>query len=346
MFYLQYGCDVIQGYYLADDSFLLYSEFTNLAITERRILETSYLTTRFDEISHFTSQSYVSHLKKKLMIVTMFNSSQVNQNNICVVVLLTLITKPAWQNIACDQKLPDNYFICETQGRDVKATIYERHKHVCHTLHTYILGKCYWFQDDNDVSIAIINSTDIHYAFLSMFSAWSYGHARRDCILMQKDEVTKRENMYIMTFGLPQHFGKTWSIDFNNLTVINATLHVLGQARAVLYTYICNRILHFTCKDSTCILLSYVCDGVFDCPDNSDEDDSMCVDLDRQKNGCGDLHFQCKSGGCVHVTQHCDDWQHCADGSDELYCLHSHRSIADARSRFSYRNYLVKVYVL
>ena len=259
--------------------------------------------------------------------------------------LLTLITKPVWQTIACDQKLPDNYFICETQGRDVQATTYERHKHVCHTLHTYIHEKCYWLQADNDISIAIIYFSSLPNNFLSMFSAWSYGHAKRNRIQMYIDKVAKGENMYMMTHGLPQHFGKTWSVDVINPTVLNATLHVLGEARPVLYTYICNRNLHFTCKDSTCILLSYVCNGVFDCPDNSDEDDSMCADLDTQKNGCGDLHFHCNSGGCVHVTQHCDDWQHCADGSDELYCLHCHRNHHEARSTFSYGNYLAKVYV-
>ena len=274
----------------------------------------------------------------------MFNNSQVNINNTCVVVLLTLITKPVWQNIACDQILPDNYFICETQGRDIKATIYERHTYHCHTLHTYILGKCYWLQNGSDIAMAITNSTNIPNAFLSMFSAWSYGHLGRNHIQMCIGKNAER--IYITTHGLPQHFGKTWSIDFKNATAVNATTQVLGQALPATYTYICNKNLHFNCNDSTCILSSYVCDGDFDCPDNSDEDDSMCADLDTQKNGCGDLHFQCKSGGCIHVTQHCDNWQHCADGSDELYCIHSHHNHDDHMSRFSSGNYLVKVYIL
>ena len=320
---------------------LLYRDFSDLAITERRILESSYSTTRFTDTSNFASQSYVPYLKKKLKIVRKFNTSKLNQTNICVVVLLTLITKPAWQNIACDQKIPDNYFICETQNRDVNATTYKRHKHHCHTLYTYVLGKCYWLQDGNDTSIAIIRSTSKHNALLSMFSAWSYGHSTRNRIQMHTDNSAKK--VFIITHGLPQHFGKTWIMVLNNQTAINATSHVLGQVKPVTYTYKCNQNLHFYCNDGTCVILSYVCDGMFDCPDKSDEDINMCTKSDTQEEDCGDFHLHCKSGGCIHATQQCDDWQHCADGSDELYCVHSH---PDHRSRFHGAHYLVQVKVV
>ena len=271
----------------------------------------------------------------------MYNTSKLNQNNICVVVFLTLITKPAWQIIACDQKIPDNYFICETQGRDVNATTYKKHKHRCHTLYTYVLGKCYWLQDGNDTTIAIIHSTSMHNALLSMFSAWSYGHSARNHIQMYIGNSAK--TVFIMTHGLPQHFGKTWIEVLNNQTTINATSHVLGQVRPVTYTYKCSQNLHFYCKDSTCVVLSYVCDGIFDCPDKSDEDIAMCTSSDTQEEDCGDFHLHCVSGGCIHATQQCDDWQHCADGSDELYCVHSH---LDQRNRFHVGNYLVQVKVI
>ena len=290
-------------------------------MTERRILKGSYTLTRYTGIINVASQSYVSYQKQKLMIVTMFNNSELNKNKICVVVLLTLITKPAWQNIACDQKIPDNYFICETQGRDVNATTYKRHKHHCHTLYTYILGKCYWIQNGNDTSIAIFSSTEIHNALLSMFSAWSFGHSTRNRIQMYIGKSEK--TAFIMTHGLPQHFGKTWTMVLNNQTFINATSHVIGQVHPVTYTYICIQNLHFHCEDSTCVILSYVCDGIFDCPDKSDEDINMCTKSDTQEEGCGDFHLHCKSGGCIHATQQCDDGQHCADGSDELHCVHS-----------------------
>ena len=275
------------------------------------------------------------------MIVTMFNTSKVNQNNICVVVLLTLITKPAWQNIACDQKIPDNYFICETQNRDVNATTYKRHKHHCHKLYTYVFGKCYWLQHGNDTSIAIFSSTDIHNALLRMFSAWSYGHSTRNRISMYINKGAKR--VRLMTHGLIQHFGKSWRIVPYIQTTINDTSHVLGQVKPVTYTYICNQNLHFRCKDSTCVILSYVCDGIFDCPDKSDEDINICTNSDTQEEDCGYFYLHCVSGGCIHATQQCDDWQHCADGSDELYCLHSQ---LDHMSRFHRGNYLVRVKVV
>ena len=271
----------------------------------------------------------------------MFNTSKVNQNNICVVVLLTLITKPAWQNIACDQKILDNYFICETQGRDVNTTTYIRHKHHCHKLYTYVFGKCYWLQHSNDTSIAIIYSTSMHNALLSMFSAWSYGHSARNRIQLNIGNSAKK--VFIMTHGLPQHFGKTWILVLNNQTAINSTSQVLGQVRPISYTYKCNQNLHFYCNDSTCVILSYAYDGIFDCPDKSDEDINICTNSDTQEEGCGDFHLHCKSGGCIHATQQCDDWQHCADGSDELYCVHSQ---IGHRNRFHAENHLVQVKVL
>ena len=304
-------------------------------------MKNSYSTTRFTDISNFLAQSYVPYLKQKLKIVTMFNTSKINQDNICVVVFLTLITKPAWQNIACDQKIPDNYFICETQGSDVNATTYKRHKHHCHTLYTYVFGKCYWLHNGNDTSIAIFSSTKIHNALLSMFSAWSFGHSTRNLIQMYIGKSAK--TAFIMTHGLPQHFGKTWIIVPYNQTTINATSHVIGQVIPITYTYVWDQNLHFHCKDSTCVILSYVCDGIFDCPDKSDEDINMCTSSDTQEEGCGDFHLHCVSGGCIHATQQCDDWQHCADGSDELYCLHSQ---LDHRSRFHRGHYLVQVKVV
>ena len=328
---------VIQGYYWSDNSELLYKDFSNLAITERRILKSSYSTTRFTGILNLAARSYVSYLKQKLVIVTMFNTSKVNQNNICVVVLLTLITKPAWQNIACDQKIPDNYFICETQGRDVNATTFDRHKHHCHTLYTYVLGKCYWLQNGNDTGIALFSSTEIPKALLSMFSAWSFGHSARNRIQMYIDK--KEKTAFIMTHGLPQHFGKTWIIILNNQTITNASSHALRQVTPISYTYIYKTYLHFKCKDSTCVILSHVCDGIFDCPDKSDEDINMCTNSDTQEEDCGDFHLHCVSGGCIHATQQCDDWQHCPDGSDELYCLHSH---LDHLKKF-HDDYLVQV---
>ncbi len=95
---------------------------------------------------------------------------------------------------------------------------------------------------------------------------------------------------------------------------------------------------HFSCYDGTCILEHYVCDGVIDCPDNTDEFDcghvcnfsaetnatkrkdycfSSCVSPDCI---CSDLYFHCKLGGCIPWSRVCDGVNDCPSHEDEHVC--------------------------
>ena len=259
----------------------------------------------------------------------MFNSSTVNPDKVCVVVILTLITKPKWSHIHCDQTLPDNYFLCESKFSRSNATTYYRHEHQCHKLYTYHAGECWSIQYNNRTPV--IGSSTLYSTYFITFSAWAYGQTIRNQIQIFMSSTTTP--YCILTHGLPNHFRKTWiSVPCNQNDVL-IDYYTLGQVHPASYIYTCSGIMHFNCIDHTCILSSYVCDGFYDCPDESDEFNNMCVKLNMQDDGCGDFHFLCLTGRCIHATQLCDHWQHCDDGSDELYCTHNHDSWISSDSK-------------
>ena len=281
-------------------------------------MNTSYRSTFPRTTSLAVYQSYVSQLKQKLKILELFNITQAISNNVCVVVVLTLITKPKWNHISCNKTLPNNYFLCESKVSSINDTTYYRHKHQCHKLYTYYDEECWMIQYNRTttVSFSILYST-----FNTMLSAWAYGNPARNYIQIYFSFL--RMPVCMSTNGLPNHFGKEWITYQCKELDVRVESNTLGHVHPRTYTHICNEITHFRCRNNICILLSYVCDGFDDCSDKSDEHNSTCSPSDIQVDACEDIHFQCKSGRCIHATQQCDYQQQCDDGSDELLCLYN-----------------------
>ncbi len=99
----------------------------------------------------------------------------------------------------------------------------------------------------------------------------------------------------------------------------------------------------FACRDRSCILAHYACDGNEDCLDGSDEEscDEVCgffhqdvresaganncyQDCFPKNCTCSALYYQCqRSGGCIPASTLCDGNFECVDGEDEMDCYES-----------------------
>merc|ERR1719319_397682 len=78
----------------------------------------------------------------------------------------------------------------------------------------------------------------------------------------------------------------------------------------------CDGVSTFSCiTDNRCIHQDFVCDGVVNCDDGSDE--IICSNLECK----GDFWFLCDNKHCVSQKWRCDFSNDCQDWSDEMDCL-------------------------
>ncbi|XP_047473238.1 uncharacterized protein LOC125028023 [Penaeus chinensis] len=68
----------------------------------------------------------------------------------------------------------------------------------------------------------------------------------------------------------------------------------------------------FRCGYGGCIFNQLVCNGRYDCWDNSDEDPALCA-----KRSCNRRQFRCTYGACIPRVSTCNGLLNCHDGSDE-----------------------------
>lgn len=78
----------------------------------------------------------------------------------------------------------------------------------------------------------------------------------------------------------------------------------------------------FLCRTGDrCISSSLKCDDVADCPDASDESDTMCNpnhEVKVKRKACNpDKEFECEGKICISKELVCDGISHCFDGRDE-----------------------------
>ena len=73
----------------------------------------------------------------------------------------------------------------------------------------------------------------------------------------------------------------------------------------------------FKCPGFYCIPWNYTCDGIWDCPDGTDESETNLCYNNRLCHGA----FKCqRTHLCIHLADTCNGKSDCAFGDDELFC--------------------------
>lgn len=87
----------------------------------------------------------------------------------------------------------------------------------------------------------------------------------------------------------------------------------------------------FTCANGNCISKRFVCDGMRNCPDGSDESTNFCA-----YHTCQPSEFKCRNGRCIPMAERCDRVDQCGDNSDEANCVYP---TCNAQTEFQCRNF-------
>ncbi|ESO12228.1 hypothetical protein HELRODRAFT_62198 [Helobdella robusta] len=91
------------------------------------------------------------------------------------------------------------------------------------------------------------------------------------------------------------------------------------------------------CNDLECIRSEYICDGLVDCFDESDEASSLCNQSKSMLDRKNCIHFQTlfkciDRSMCLSFKRLCNGVQDCVDGSDERSCASQFKSCFGAVS--------------
>uniref|UniRef100_A0A034WLP0 Low-density lipoprotein receptor-related protein 2 n=1 Tax=Bactrocera dorsalis TaxID=27457 RepID=A0A034WLP0_BACDO len=70
----------------------------------------------------------------------------------------------------------------------------------------------------------------------------------------------------------------------------------------------------WSCDNGDCLESEYLCDGIINCADGSDETINNCY----TNTTCPTFAFRCAYGACITGKTRCNQKQDCADNSDEL----------------------------
>ena len=273
---------------------------------------------------------YMKNFKKKMKFLQQNNNSLVFNDNgqpVCFAQFFPLYLEPVWVTIACDTVLKDTYFLCEYPADIVSVNHYSRSSTHCSKGFVLSVGICWRIIKQSAITRRL---TPVELEGLQYYlSAWSYGQKSRDNVASGYwNNLQYCLKSYSFQLQRAKYYqGSTDCAHAkHNYTLISQDFHT--------YTFICNTYSQHICDQNTCILHTYVCDGIYDCFDKSDEANcsvpltanscaenvDSCEDHLLVYNGCADLYYECFSGECVPLAHRCDQHAHCRDNSDEVNC--------------------------
>ena len=303
----------------------------NWEIYDTSILATSSYT-HYHLVEDYDSK-YIKNFKQKLKIVQQYNTSKSGvskheQEDMCGALFYPLFRAPVWVMIGCDVVLYDTYFLCEHHREVQFHHAYARDSYQCRKGSFFALYSCWEIISKFVMTTRIPLDVSILQLHLS---GWALGHASRT--LLGVGYMDKKHYCYSTKAFLYQPIKSfTESTDCGDTRL----RHHLLRSEPFKYNYICDTKYHHTCDQGTCILHTYICDGISDCFDKTDENNchaplnayiqacdqnvKPCKTNSLVYEGCDEMYYECLSGECVPLAHRCDHQADCQDNSDERTC--------------------------
>ena len=291
----------------------------------------NYYSTSIDQ--NFNRQLDPDSLKiQYLQEIASFNNISEHFGNACAAIFDTTVSNPFWLKVECSHTFENNTFFCEYPVIPLELNhtyLYKRYDMFCQTMMVYINDNCWHISTHENFTIPVVYADSTLTSISSMLTYWSLANMSRYSVLINN----RHGHNCLKRIGFKHQRLVKWRYT-HNCTSINSALHYLLPKHVSYYSYVCKSLSHFMCKDNTCILSAYVCDGYADCSDKSDE--VNCTGVCTQGNAschhacvstacvCSDMYYHCLSHECIPLTFLCDNKQHCEDSSDENNCYNRH----------------------
>ena len=306
-------------------------------------------------ISDHHTDKQVDHILLKIQYLKQlasFDNTSEHLRNSCVAIFNTAVSDPLWIQVECSHTFEHNVLFFEYPATplNVKQTYLYKRKYIfCQAKVVYINGSCWHISRYGSFTKVDVYTDSTMVSISSMLTSWSLANVSRYSIRIN--------NPYghncLKRIGFKYQRLVNWKYT-DNCTNINSTLHYLISKLVSYYSHVCKSSSHFKCKDNTCILSAYVCDGYADCSGDSDEVNctkvctqgtdschhacvsTACVSTACVSTSCvcSDMYYHCLSHECILLTFLCDNWQHCKDSSDESTCPSQHTIDMQAMTDF------------
>ena len=279
-------------------------------------------------------RKYSKSVKRTLESILYVESSQnitKEKEKLCGAVFHTLFTEPMWILMDCNKIYESLHFMCEHKIPQPAnfSHVYKRETYWCKSKWIYANHSC-WSIGEIMNHLVIDEFSLSNLELLSYLTAWSLGHASRHMLIVH----SRFQSMKCLTTNAFLHQRlRRWTLRDYCMTASHK--YALLARKLITSNQDCNNDMHYTCHDGTCILTTYICDGEFDCPDETDEKNCgliLCSDQKLSSSDynsnvtssnvctCSDMCFQCSNGQCISLQMRCDGFQECYDGTDELFC--------------------------
>ena len=259
------------------------------------------------------------------------------QEKTCSAITTNIMHPFHWIRVNCSQKLQSANFICERKSNMVHPNTLSMHiithSYMCTKIGLFVNMSCISLHRINGTSMKFKNSKEIKVGIERYITAWT---------IMGIHKQTSVDSSIDILFRINEHNNsdctcyKSISLFFQNPKVwqykpcsCKAEYKYQLEMQLPIPLSIECKDFEFTCSDGTCILQIYVCDGIFECHDGTDE--QKCHDICTTNQDCNkcispncfcdQLHLQCVPGGCLSLSRMCDGIADCPDASDELLCF-------------------------